>query len=306
MANAKEIRERMNSVRDTAKITNAMYLISSTKMQKAKRSLEAARPYFETIHSKIENIFKDADDVENSRYFVKEGSDIKLTGNIACLVVTADKGLCGSYNINVIRETERLLKKYPEATLYVIGEYGRRYFDRHGIAYDKSFIYRSQAPTLEEAREISDILLEQFDSGRSNRVYVLYTDMQTVMNSVSKYTRILPFEVADFKKNAAGGKTIKYEYFPSASAVLETALRSLTAGFVYGGLVASFCSEQNARMMAMESANDNAEKILDELKLEYNRIRQAAITLEITEISSGELAQKRKRMKEQAKEWNDQ
>ena len=85
MANAKEIRERMNSVRDTAKITNAMYLISSTKMQKAKRSLEAARPYFETIHSKIENIFKDADDVENSRYFVKEGSDIKLTGNIACL-----------------------------------------------------------------------------------------------------------------------------------------------------------------------------------------------------------------------------
>ena len=150
MANAKEIRERMNSVRDTAKITNAMYLISSTKMQKAKRSLEAARPYFETIHSKIENIFRDADDVENSRYFVKEGSDIKLTGNIACLVVTADKGLCGSYNINVIRETERLLKKYPEATLYVIGEYGRRYFDRHGIAYDKSFIYRSQAPTLEE------------------------------------------------------------------------------------------------------------------------------------------------------------
>ena len=286
MANAKEIRERMNSVRDTAKITNAMYLISSTKMQKAKRSLEAARPYFETIHSKIENIFKDADDVENSRYFVKEGSDIKLTGNIACLVVTADKGLCGSYNINVIRETERLLKKYPEATLYVIGEYGRRYFDRHGIAYDKSFIYRSQAPTLEEAREISDI--------------------QTVMNSVSKYTRILPFEVADFKKNAAGGKTIKYEYFPSASAVLETALRSLTAGFVYGALVASFCSEQNARMMAMESANDNAEKILDELKLEYNRIRQAAITLEITEISSGELAQKRKRMKEQAKEWEDQ
>ena len=88
--------------------------------------------------------------------------------------------------------------------------------------------------------------------------------------------------------------------------MLETALRSLTAGFVYGALVASFCSEQNARMMAMESANDNAEKILDELKLEYNRIRQAAITLEITEISSGELAQKRKRMKEQAKEWKDQ
>ena len=130
MANTKEIKDRIKSVRDTQKITNAMYLIASTKMRKAKSELDHTRPYFEAIKGEIKRIFRTAKEVE-SQYFYPEASMHTLTGTYACLVVTADKGLAGMYNQNVIREAEKLLKDNPDTKLFVVGEYGRRFFDRN-------------------------------------------------------------------------------------------------------------------------------------------------------------------------------
>ena len=124
MANAKEIKTRIESVQDTSKITNAMYLISSTKMQKAKRNLERSRPYFDAMKREVERIFACADDV-SSRYFFHVDSKKEESEKFACLVITADKGLAGSYNTNVIKETEKLIGKRPETKLYVVGDYGR-------------------------------------------------------------------------------------------------------------------------------------------------------------------------------------
>ena len=133
MANTKEIKDRIKSVRDTQKITNAMYLIASTKMRKAKSELDHTRPYFEAIKGEIKRIFRTSKKDAESRWFYPEDGAHKLTGPYACLVVTADKGLAGMYNQNVIREAEKLLKEHPATKLFVVGEYGRQYFAHHGI-----------------------------------------------------------------------------------------------------------------------------------------------------------------------------
>ena len=127
MAGAKEIKRRIRSVRDTEKITNAMYLIASAKLRKAKEGLDHTRPYFEAMRGEIKRIFRTAEDVESRYFYPKEGMP-ELNGTYACLVITADKGLAGAYNQNVIREAERMLVKHPDTKLFVVGEYGRQYF----------------------------------------------------------------------------------------------------------------------------------------------------------------------------------
>ena len=161
MANTKEIKDRIKSVRDTQKITNAMYLIASTKMRKAKSELDRTRPYFEAIRGEIKRIFRLGSDV-TSRYFYPEEGLPKLDGTYACLVVTADKGLAGMYNQNVIREAEKMLGDHPDMKLFVVGEYGRQYFAHHNIPVEQSFLYTAQNPTMQRAREISRTLLCPF------------------------------------------------------------------------------------------------------------------------------------------------
>lgn len=299
MANANEIKSRIQSVQDTSKITNAMYLISSTKLQRAKKSLERTKPYFEAVMREIDEVFAGADNPQ-SRYFARKNSDASDNAKTACLIITADKGLAGSYNMNVIKKAEEILKKYPETKFYVVGNYARHYFDRHGIEYSNSFDYNAMVPHIREARNISDVLIEDYDSGETETVFVIYTEMKTALSSEVMVTRILPFEKDDFVKDRQreDKPVTRFEFYPSADEVLDNALRSIMAGFIYSALVYSFCAEQNARMSAMDSANKNAENLLDELKLKYNRVRQADITQEITEIAAGELAQKRKHLKE--------
>ena len=302
MANTKEIKDRIKSVRDTQKITNAMYLIASTKMRKAKSELDHTRPYFEAIKGEIKRIFRTAKEVE-SQYFYPEDSMHTLTGTSACLVVTADKGLAGMYNQNVIREAEKLLKDNPDTKLFVVGEYGRQYFAHHGIPVERSFLYTAQNPTMQRAREISSILLEMFEKRKVCKIFVVYTDIRNGMFEEAKSERLLPFHRRTFADNTTEKAITKpFEFTPSVNAVLDTLVPSYVSGYIYSALVDSFCAEQNARMTAMNSANQNAEKLLGELSVQYNRSRQAAITQEITEISSGAKAQKRKLAKKKSEE----
>lgn len=164
MANTAEIRNRIESIQETRKITNAMYLIASIKLRRARRDLERTRPYFDALRREIKRIFRTANDVD-SPYFYPPDREPELSGTYGCLVITADKGMAGSYNLNVLKEASRLLQNHRDIRLFVVGEDGRRFFDQHHIPIEHMFHYTAQNPTLDRAREISSLLLEQYDSG---------------------------------------------------------------------------------------------------------------------------------------------
>ena len=298
MPNTKEIKTHINSVRDTQKITNAMYLIASTKMRKAKSELDQTRPYFRALQGEIKRIFRTDKEVDSKYFYPVEGS-AALNGTYGCLVITAEKGLAGAYNQNVIKETMQLLADHQDTKLFVVGEYGRQFFSQRHIPIERSFLYTAQNPTMHRAREISAILLDMFNSDALDKIFIVYTDLKNGLDAEAVSTRLLPFHRKQFTA-AAGAQqdSASFEFSPSISSVLDNVMQSYVSGFIYSALVDSFCSEQNARMTAMDSANQNAEKILSDLSVQYNRVRQAAITQEITEVSSGAKAQKRKHSKE--------
>ena len=200
---------------------------------------------------------------------------------------------------NVIKEAMHMLDEHPDTKLYVVGEYGRHFFTQHNIPMEHSFLYTAQNPTMQRAREICDILLEGYDRGDFKKIFVIYTDMENSLTSSAHCTRLLPFHRAYFQTDTVEkAVTTPFEFVPSVQAVLNNIMQSYVSGFIYSALIDSFCSEQNARMTAMDSANSNAEKLLAELSLQYNRVRQAAITQEITEVSAGAKAQRQKHRKE--------
>ena len=246
MANTKEIQKRMKSIKDTMKITNAMYMISSTKLQKAKKKLADTEPYFYSLQQAFRRILRHIPDLD-SIYF-KDTSQIpteeKKTGYI---VVTAD------------------------------------------------FKYTVQSPSLHRARMITDDILERYRHGELDEVYIIYTCMENSMTTVAEMRKLLPLSKEEFEVHMpidVYQEELKAD--PSWNTILERLVPNYINGFIYGALVESYASEHNSRMMAMQSATDSAKQILAQLSIEYNRVRQAAITQEITEVISGAKAQKRK------------
>lgn len=299
MASTSEIRRRIGSVRQTQKITHAMYLISQAKLRKAKQELDNTRPYFQALQTEIGRVFN-ADSTIESRYLIPADPNAKpLPGVPACLLITADKGLAGAYNQNVIRQGQQLMAEHPGAALYVVGEYGRRWFAQRGVPVEKSFLYTAQNPTLDRARHIAELLLDRFDAGEINSVWIIYTDMKNGLEATVHQAQVMPLHRERFHAaTAATAGDAVYEFVPSAKAVLDNAARSCLTGYIYSALVDSFCSEQSARMTAMNAADQNAEELLKDLSVQFNRARQAAITQEITEVSAGERAQRSKKEKE--------
>ena len=299
MASTSEIRRRIGGVRQTQKITHAMYLISQAKLRKAKQDLDNTRPYFQALQTEIGRVFN-ADSTIESRYVDPVDPNAKpLPGVPACLLITADKGLAGAYNQNVIRQGQQLMAEHPGTALYVVGEYGRRWFAQRGVPVEKSFLYTAQNPTLDRARHIAELLLDRFDAGEINSVWIIYTDMKNGLEATVHQAQVMPLHRERFHAaTAATAGDAVYEFVPSAKAVLDNAARSCLTGYIYSALVDSFCSEQSARMTAMNAADQNAEELLKDLSVQFNRARQAAITQEITEVSAGERAQRSKKERE--------
>ncbi len=297
MAGIKEIKTRIESVQETRKITNAMYLIASTKLRRARQELDNTRPYFEALRREIKRIFRTVKDVDSPYFYPVEGEP-PLGGPCGCLVITADKGLAGAYNQNAIKEALKLLDQEPDAKLFVVGEYGRRYFVSHSIPIEHSFLYTAQNPTMARAREISALLLEGFRRDELEKIFIVYTDMKSAMSYEAHCTRLLPFRRTYFAGADEPPVKTDFEFLPDVQSVLDSMIPSYVSGFIYSALIDSFCCEQQARMTAMDNANQNAEKLLGELSLDFNRVRQSAITQEITEISAGARAQRGKQRKE--------
>lgn len=294
MANTRELKNRMKSIRDTLKITNAMYMISSTKQRKARKELEETEPYFFSLQSMLARIIRHVPDVEH-RYLAETGFTGKKK---AYLVVTADKGLAGAYNHNVLQLAEKELEENPGAILEVVGEVGRQYFHSKKIEVDDHFLYTAQNPTMHRARIIAARMLELYDSGAADEIVMIFTSMENSMQTKTNTVRLLPVEKELYKMPGGiplGVYQEEFSFQPSVDVVIDHIIPNYLAGFIYGALVESYCSEHNARMTAMQAANDNGQAMLHSLGIEYNRVRQAAITQEITEVISGAKAQKKKK-----------
>ena len=292
MANAREIRSRILSIRDTAKITKAMYLISSTKLRKARKELEDTEPYFYNLQMAIARLLRHMPDMRH--VFLRNLEEIKPEDRRrGLIVVTADKGLAGSYNHNIIKLAEEWLKEPGINSLYIVGELGRAHFTGKGVEIDAHFRYTTQNPSLSRARKIIGAVVEKYQAGEFDEVSIVYTRMINSMSVEAEKVSLLPLDKKKIMGNIPAGLIREQDItmLPTPKEVLDTVIPNYLVGFAYGALVESFCSEQNSRMMAMKSSNENAADIIRELSIEYNRVRQAAITQEITEVVAGAKAQ---------------
>lgn len=293
MANIREIQSRINSVRDTMKITNAMYMISSSKMTQARKKLADTEPYFYGLQGEIARILRHMPDLQH-QYFDKRTGKTGQERTVGIVVITADKGLAGSYNHNVLKLAQELIETDCRHKIFVVGELGRHYFMRQHIPIEMNFQYTVQKPSLHRARCITGTLMEMFEAQQLDEVYVVYTRMENSVKLVPEIVKLLPLEHISFNRpklplNIHREAVVLY---PSAEAVLDSIVPNYVFGMIYGCLVESYASEHNARMTAMKTATDSAQDLIRELSIVYNRARQAAITQEITEVCSGARAQR--------------
>lgn len=299
MSQIKEIKDRMNGIRSTMKITKAMYMISSTKMNTAKQHLANNEPYFYTLRKVILTILKSLPEDFYHPYLDERKSIDVENQKVAYICVTGDKGLAGSYNHNVLKITEQLIKHNKNSQLYMIGEVGRQYFLKRHIPIEENFLYTAQKPTLPRARQIASKMLELFFNKEIDEVYIIYTWMDSKNKFEPSIEQLLPLNRLDKGVEVAGLRSdIHFQLDPSPEELLNTVIPDYLAGYIYSALVESFAAENFARMQAMDSANKNGEELLSSLSLQYNRERQARITQEITEVAGG--AKARKQQKERS------
>lgn len=294
MESLRDIRNRINSVQKTMKITNAMYLMASSKLKKARKALEETEPYFESLQRAIAKIILHTD-LTNERFFATDKEIPQDQIRQGYIIITSDRGLAGAYNHNVCRLAEEELKKYPYDVLFCIGQSGHSYFNRHpelSFRMDEEYSFSAGTPSLWQARDLADHIIELFLSGELDAVHVIYTKMQNALVTTTEMIQLLPLHGDLFPSNkVVETETYIEDFDPSPSAVLRKVIPNYVKGILYGTMVESYAAEQNARMAAMDSATENAKEIVSNLSLEYNRIRQAAITTEITEVVSGAAAQ---------------
>ncbi len=296
MPNIREIHERIESIKQILKITNAMYLISSSKLKKARKALDSTEPYFYKLQETIENVLEHTPHMRQM-YFDRRSDIPEDKRKRGYIVITGDKGLCGNYNHNILRDTDEKLDAVPDLNncyLFVMGQVGRLYYQRRiksgKQAYvDGEFLYTTQNPTLYRAAEIADIVLEKFKKKELDEVWVLYTDMVTSNVQEARTVQLLPFERRHFGKAEDGTmkKLPKASFMPSPEKVMDYLIPQYAKGIIYGAMVEAFCCEQQSRMTAMDSATTSAKDMIHDLSLMYNRARQAAITQEITEVCGG-------------------
>lgn len=289
MAGITEIRGRMRSIQQTLKITNAMYLISSAKVKKARKQLQEVEPYFDRLAKTILDIFRHSPQLQHR--YIEGHHKPKEERKTGFVVITGDKGLAGAYNHNVLKLAESYLARKQDSTLFLIGQMGRHYFEKKNIPIDAEFMYTAQDPTLDRAQDICDTLVDLYERGALDEIYLVFTHSYSAMRMEPEIIKLLPLDRAMLSARRGLSEADQYRdvvrYEPSPEAVLDVLVPGVIRGYIFAALMESFCSEQSSRMSAMDSASESARDMLKTLSLEFNRARQGAITQEITEIAGG-------------------
>ena len=256
--------------------------------------LADTEPYFYNMQNAVSRILRHMPDVDHVFFDTRPHIEIQ-DRKIGCIVVTADKGLAGAYNHNVIKMTEEMVQEEGHHKLYVLGIVGQQYFRKKDVDMDEQFHYTVQKPTMHRARVIAREVVEKFLEGDLDEVDIIYTEMENAVTMETKRVQLLPLKKAAFIPQVPVDVQQEIIHMiPSTKEVLDQVIPNYITGNIYGCLVESYASENNARMTAMQSSTDNAKEMLRDLSIQYNRARQAAITQEITEVIAGAKAQKRK------------
>ncbi|MBD8049940.1 F0F1 ATP synthase subunit gamma [Limnohabitans radicicola] len=288
MAAGKEIRGKIKSVENTKKITKAMEMVAASKMRKAQDRMRAARPYSEKIRTVAGHLSK-----ANPEYVhpFMQTNDAKSAGFI---VVTTDKGLCGGMNTNVLRAVTNKIRDLQAQGVgtqaVAIGNKGFGFLGRVGAKVVSHVTQLGDTPHLERLIGPVKVLLDAYVKGEVNAVYLCYTKFINTMKQESVVEQLLPLSAESLQEGAASGHAWDYIYEPDAQAVIDDLLVRYAEAQVYQAVAENMASEQSARMVAMKAATDNAGNVIAELKLVYNKTRQAAITKELSEIVAGAAA----------------
>ena len=291
MAAGKEIRTKIKSVENTKKITKAMEMVAASKMRKAQERMRHARPYAEKVRNIAANLGKA--NPEYTHAFMKT-NDAKAVGFI---VVTTDKGLCGGLNTNVLRAVTAKLRDLQgsgvQTQTVAIGAKGLGFMNRIGAPVVSHVTQLGDTPHLDRLIGPVKVLLDQYAAGKLSAVYISYTKFLNTMKQEPVLEQLLPLSAAQMQADskASGGEPgWDYIYEPDAQTVIDELLVRYVEALVYQAVAENMASEQSARMVAMKAATDNAGSLIGELKLVYNKTRQAAITKELSEIVSGAAA----------------
>jgi len=287
MAAGKEIRGKISSVQNTRKITKAMEMVAASKMRKAQERMRSARPYSDKIRNVTANLSKA--NPEYTHAFM-QSNDAKTAGFI---VVTTDKGLCGGLNTNVLRVVTNKIRDLQAAgtgtEAVAIGNKGLGFLNRIGAKVTSHVTQLGDTPHLDKLIGPVKVMLDAYAAGKVNAVYLCYTKFINTMKQEPMVEQLLPL-TADKLQADKGEHGWDYIYEPDAQSVIDDLLVRYIEALVYQAVAENMASEQSARMVAMKSATDNAGNLINELKLVYNKTRQAAITKELSEIVSGAAA----------------
>jgi len=281
MASLRDLRRRIKSIQSTQQITKAMKAVSAAKMRRAQEQVLMARPYARRMRDVLGRVAAAAGNVRNPLLDVREPK------KAAYLLVTADRGLCGGFNANLIRRVSHEIKDRSAAAMICVGRKGRDFFRRRGYEIIQQYVGLGESINLNQAREIARYVMEQYGAGEFDVVYLVYSEFVNVLVQRPQMVQLLPVEPPAGDEEA---KKVDYIFEPDAEEVLNVLLPQYVENMVYYALLESKASEHSARMTAMDSATKNATDMIAKLTLSMNRARQAAITKEISEIVGGAAA----------------
>ena len=288
MASMRDIKRRKESVQSTGQITKAMKLVSSVKLQKAKVGAEVSKPYFETMYETVAGMIAKSGQMSHP-FLQKSKSDKK-----AVITITSNRGLAGGYNSNIVKMISKDGRFNKEDTvIYAVGTKGRDSLSRQGYTIAGDYSEAINEPLYADAMEIGKELLSKFTSGEIGEIYLAYTIFKNTVVQIPTLVKLLPIDAEDIvseqeeEPESPLDKITLMNYEPEPEEALDAIIPKYINSLVFGGLVESHASENGARMQAMDSATSNAEEMISDLSLKYNRARQASITQELTEIIAG-------------------
>ena len=275
-----DIRRRIRSVKNTQKVTRAMKMVSAAKLRRAQEAIFAARPFARKMMEVLNRMASRAD--PHAHPLLEDRGE----GKVLAVVITADKGLCGAFNANIIRTVSRFLAERPEVdvSFSFVGRKGRDFFRRREVKIRAEHVGVYQALRFDTAREIAADLIEAFTSGEVDRVFLVHNEFKSVIQQPLVIDRLLPIERHEIRPEEIEQD---YLYEPAPAAIFEDMLPRHVEMQVWRALLESVAAEHGARMTAMDAATNNATDLIDGLTLHMNKVRQAAITKEIIEVVSG-------------------
>lgn len=288
--NMRVIKRRIKSVNSTKQITHAMELVASSKLRKARQKAEARRAYFEVMIQSMQELASHQSGNSKNMYLEESEGKRSLT-----IVITADRGLAGGYNSNIIKLAASNIKDKETASLIIVGNKGKEYFKNRDYNIVAEYTGISEDPSYKDAQEIGEKAIALFKEGEVDEVYLTYTKFVSTITQRSELIKLLPLNKEELKKQEKEESSdipLIMQYEPDVESLLDYLIPKYVINTVYGGMIEGSASEQGARRIAMESATDNANDMIDSLTLRYNRARQEQITQEIAEIVAGAGASK--------------